>query len=209
MDRSVRAGLAGIGYSTSQSVSLRGEFKRHVPSSLRPAVVGMSDPEVASWAYVGDAISDGGDFGAGVQGMISDASRWYVVSNEHEDNGNDARVRVYPFGGPSTTDVGPDDALWAEWWKLRSNTDAEPHLGAPALVDGALLVPTQNPDGVWILTDELQHQEWWPDPTPSHLFPWIAWDPNSGLLFSSPTTTDRLEALEWQTLKRLDAAIVL
>jgi hypothetical protein len=208
MAMSLRDGLRGIGYERGRTVALQVEFRHRGPRSLRSAVIGMSDPGMASWRFVGVAFSEGSTFASSAQGVASDGRQWLVVSNRGEDSNDDTRrVGVYDEGGHRLRQISPTEEIWANLVDLNEHWDGEDkvHVGPPAWVAGVLLVPVQQPDGVWVLTDSLQHQDWWPDPHPlkPKRYSWIAHDPGTGLLYTSvydnPTV---LEALEWATLQR-------
>jgi hypothetical protein len=167
------------------------------------------------------------DFAESAQGVATDGHRWFVVSNREiaglmrqvtdplsllDPYRNCRRVGVYAPDGTKEREVGPDPDIWSEL--VRRNREAARkagkkqaiHLGAPGWARDALLVPTQRPSGVWVLYDDLSRQEWWPDPAPvrPERFSWIALGPDSGLLYTSLHWAPReLQALEWQTLRRV------
>ncbi len=101
--------------------------------------------------------------------------------------------------------------MWAELVRRNRSWPGtqDVHLGAPDWSDGSLLVPTQRPSGVWVISDGRTAQEWWPDPEPVHpeRFSWIARHPGNGLLYTSVHWRPReLQALSDRTLRRVPAA---
>ncbi len=179
------------------------------------------------WREVGIAVREiRTDFAESAQGVATDGRRWFVVSNRAvvgpmrkitdpravlQPHRNCRRVGVYDAGGTKLGEIAPTEPVWAEL--LRRNRGwpgkQDVHLGAPDWSDGSLLVPTQRPSGVWVISDGLTRQEWWPDPEPVHpeRFSWIARHPRNGLLYTSIHWHPReLQALEDRTLRRVPAA---
>jgi hypothetical protein len=188
-----------------------------------------TDPALAGWREVAVPLRERHtDFAESAQGVATNGRRWYVVSNRsiaglmrkitnptsvlHRYR-NTRRVGVYALDGAKLSEVAPAQGIWAELVRLNraSGRKQEIHLGAPCWTDGALLVPTQRPSGVWVLADDLTAQDWWPDPSPTRpeRFSWIDRDPASGLLFTSlHWHPSHLQAVEWGTLRRVPAADV-
>lgn len=192
------------------------------------------DPWLRDWREVGAAVQERHtDFAESAQGMATDGERWYVVSNRavvgamrkvtapHTLFGryrNERRIGVYRLDGHKEREVAPAPDIWAEL--VRRNRPLGRahaiHLGDPTWADrsgGCLLVPTQRPSGVWVLSDGLTRQEWWPDPAPQRpeLWSWVDRHPENGLLYTSVHwRPDRLVAREWHTLRPVpDADIPL
>jgi hypothetical protein len=158
--------------------------------------------------------------------VATDGRRWFVVSNRAvvgpmrkvtdplavlQPYRNCRRVGVYDAAGRKLSEIAPSEQVWAEL--VRRNRawpgTQDVHLGAPDWSDGSLLVPTQRPSGVWVVSDGLSRQEWWPDPEPVHpeRFSWIARHPGNGLLYTSGHWHPReLQALEDRTLRRVPGA---
>jgi hypothetical protein len=189
----------------------------------------MNRGGLGEWREVGVAVHETHTrFAESAQGVASDGNRWFVVSNRSTAGlirkitdprsfvtsaRNSRRVGVYRIDGTKTGEVGPEPEIWAEL--VRRNRlevhDHHIHFGAPCWALGSLLVPTQRPAGVWVLSDNLTHQDWWPDPLRDRpeRFSWLAHEPGSGLLFTGlfhrPAT---LQALEWESLRRVASADV-
>lgn len=191
----------------------------------------MKDVWLDGWREVGVAVQEiHTDFAESAQGVATDGTRWFVVSNRAVAGlmrkitapasvfgryRNTRRVGVFGPDGQKLREVAPDEAVWAELVRRnRAAAKERPiHLGAPAWVRDTLLVPTQKPSGIWVLTDDLTRQDWWPDPAPHRpeLWSWVDLHPASGLVYTSLHWRPRhLQALEWQTLRRVpDADIAL
>lgn len=192
---------------------------------------GRRDAWLDSWQEVGVAVQEiHTDFAESAQGVATDGSRWFIVSNRAVAGlmrkitapaslfgryRNTRRVGVFDADGRKLREVAPDEAVWTELVRRnRSMTTQRPiHLGAPAWVRDTLLVPTQKPSGVWVLADDLNRQDWWADPAPEwpERYSWIDEHPETGLLYTSlHWRPGRVQALEWQTLTRIpNADIVL
>jgi hypothetical protein len=166
------------------------------------------------------------DFAESAQGVATDGRRWFVVSNRATDAlmrkmtdplallqpyRNSRRIGVYAHDGAKLSEIGPDPELWAELVarNKRSHRRQRVHLGAPCWAQGHLLVPTQRPSGVWVLAEDLTRQDWWPDPAPvrPERWSWLDQRPETGLLYTSlHWHPSELQALEWQTLRRVPEA---
>jgi hypothetical protein len=189
----------------------------------------VSDPWLDGWREVGVPVQEiHTDFAESAQGVATDGERWFILSNRavvglmrkisapaaiFGRNRNTRRVGVYDAGGTKLKEIAPDEHIWAELVRRNMGAVAEEaiHFGAPAWARDTLLVPTQRPSGVWVLADDLTRQDWWPDPLPEwpERYSWIDLEPRSGLLFTSLHRHPRqLQALEWETLRRVAAADV-
>jgi hypothetical protein len=191
----------------------------------------MKDAWLDGWREVGIAVQESHtDFAESAQGVATDGTRWFVVSNRAVAGlmrkitapasvfgryRNTRRVGVFGPDGRKIREVAPDAGIWAELvGRNRAVAKERPiHLGAPAWVRDTLLVPTQKPSGIWVLADDLAHQDWWPDPAPERpeRYSWVDLEPGNGLLYTTlHWRPGRLQALEWQTLARVpDADVVL
>lgn len=191
----------------------------------------MSDAWLDGWRQVGVAVEEiHTDFAESAQGVATDGDRWFVVSNRAVAGlmrkvtapaslfgryRNTRRIGVFDADGRKLREVAPDAEVWTELVRRNRGVAKEQpiHLGAPAWVRDTLLVPTQKPSGVWVLTDDLSRQDWWPDPAPHRpeLWSWLDLEPERDLLYTSVHWRPRhLQALEWQTLRRVpDADIAL
>jgi hypothetical protein len=196
MSDTVRAALARIGIGPSATTILNASFGGRGPRSLRRLVDGTANPRLSEWRRVGNALSeDGSNFASSTQGVATDGLRWFVGSNSSKT------VGIYGFDGNRRGEIKPSTDVWAA-------TGSNAHFGPPSWTGTELLVPVQQPDGVWMVAADLATQEWWPDPTPAGLFSWIAREPGTGLLFTSIfDTPPRLEALAARTLERTEAYI--
>lgn len=182
---------------------------------------------MGSWREVGVAIRERHThFAESAQGVASDGARWLVVSNRSHAMlmrkltnpravfgyyRNVRAVGVYALDGTKQREIAPSAEVWAELVdrNKRQGRKQAIHLGAPCWARDALLVPTQRPSGVWVLTDGLTRQEWWPDPTPvrPERWSWVDHEPGSGLLYTSLHWQPReLQATEWGTLRRVPEA---
>jgi hypothetical protein len=190
----------------------------------------VSEPEgpaAVPWPEVGIALREvHTDFAESAQGVATDGRQWFVVSNRAivglmrkitdplsllDPYRNTRRVGVYDLDGTKRSEVAPTEEVWAELVRLNRTWPGKQavHLGAPTWTEGTLLVPTQRPSGVWVLSQGLSQQDWWPDPSPvrPERWSWVARDPGSGLLYTSRHWSPHaLEALEWQTLSRVPRA---
>jgi hypothetical protein len=190
-------------------------------------VTAARDPWLDSWREVGVAVREvRTPFAESAQGVATDGDRWFVVSNRatvglmrkftapsaiFDRARNSRRVGVYDLAGAKTSEVAPEEGIWRDLVRLnRAQGHAEAiHFGAPAWVLGSLLVPTQRPAGIWVLSDRLARQDWWPDPSPGkpEHFSWVNLEPSSGLLYTSlHRNPEHLQALEWQSLRRVPQA---
>jgi hypothetical protein len=188
---------------------------------------GRSDLALAHWREVAVPLRETRThFAESAQGVATDGRRWFVVSNRSVSGlmrqitnpihaldryRNTRRVGVYRLDGGKVTEIAPTQAIWAELVRRNraSGRTQEVHLGAPSWVDGTLLVPTQRPSGIWVLSDDLGTQNWWPDPEPvrPERFSWIDRSPANGLLYTSlHWHPSQLQALEWETLRRVPTA---
>jgi hypothetical protein len=188
---------------------------------------GPLDSWLQGWEQVGVPVQERHTaFAESAQGVATDGQRWFVVSNRaqvglmrkitaptafFDPRRNSRRVGIYRTDGTKTGEVGPDPAIWAEL--LRRNVGArggQPiHFGDPCWARDTLLVPTQRPSGVWLLSDDLTRQDWWADPAPTwpERFSWIAHEPGSDLLYTSlHWHPDVLHALRWETLEHVPEA---
>ncbi len=187
----------------------------------------MDDPGLQDWREVGVPVREvHTDFAESAQGVATDGRRWFIVSNRatvglmrkitnpHTIFGryrNSRRVGVYRIDGVKERELSPSPEVWAELVRLnrRDHPTSAIHLGAPGWARDCLLVPTQRPSGVWVVSDDLARQDWWPDPTPSRpeRYSWIAEHTDNGLLYTSLHHHPReLQAVEWQTLARRPSA---
>lgn len=188
---------------------------------------GESDPALERW---GESVvhlrERHSDFAESAQGVATDGEQWYVVSNRSVAGlmrkitnptsvlnryRNTRRVGVYDLRGAKVSEVAPAQEIWAELVARNraSGRKQEIHLGAPCWTDGVLLVPTQRPSGVWLLSDHLRVQDWWPDPAPvrPERFSWVDLRPSNGLLYTTlHWHPGVVEALEWRTLNRVPEA---
>jgi hypothetical protein len=190
----------------------------------------VNDGWLDSWREVGVAVRETHtDFAESAQGVATDGTRWFVVSNRAVAGlmrkitapaslfgryRNTRRVGVFDSEGRKLREIAPDEVVWTELVRRnRAVAKARPiHLGAPAWVRDTLLVPTQKPSGVWALSDDLRRQDWWADPAPEwpERYSWIDLRPESGLLYTSlHWRPGRVQALEWGTLARIPAADIV
>jgi hypothetical protein len=189
------------------------------------------DSSPPGWLEVGIPVRETHtDFAESAQGVATDGHQWFVVSNRAivglmrkitdplsvlDPYRNTRRVGVYDLDGSKRLEVAPAADVWAELVRRNRSWPGKQavHLGDPTWTDDSLLVPTQRPSGVWVLSHGLSRQDWWPDPSPvrPERWSWVAREPESGLLYTSRHWSPRqLEALEWQTLRRVpDADITL
>jgi hypothetical protein len=189
----------------------------------------VSDDWLGGWREVGVPVRETHtDFAESAQGVATDGRRWFVVSNRavvgimrkisapasiFGRNRNTRRVGVYDADGVKLREIAPEDGIWTELVHRNEAVVDEHaiHFGAPAWVRDTLLVPTQRPSGVWVLADDLTRQDWWADPLPERpeRYSWIDLEPRRGLLYTSLHRHPRqLQALEWETLRRVAAADV-
>jgi hypothetical protein len=193
-------------------VSLPSTFFERGPRSLRRLVAGTNDPQVSSWEFIGNALSKPGDsLAPSAQGVATDGERWFVGTNRNRiyPTFSPGAIGVYAFDGRKLAEVEPSSAVLTEISRLAEDWpgEADLHFGPPFWTNGTLLVPVQRPDGVWVLTDSLSQQEWWPDPAPENLYSWLALEPGSGPLYSSVfDRPHKLAALRWRTLERVPEA---
>lgn len=212
MSGSLREALARLGWLSDQTVTLPSTFFGRGPRSLRRLVAGTSDPQVSFWEFIGNALSKPDDsLAPSAQGVATDGERWFVGSNRNRifPTFSPGAIGVYAFDGRKLAEVEPSSAVLTEIGRLAKDwpSDADLHFGPPFWTNGTLLVPVQRPDGVWVLTDSLSRQDWWPDPAPESLYSWIALEPGSGLLYSSVfERPEKLAALRWRTLERVPEA---
>ena len=203
---SLRAALGGIGVAMDAPVALRASFGDRIPRSLRVALAGMTDPQVGQWKRIGVALkSENTDLAEEAQGVTTDGGRWYVCSNNTKSvvAFDDAANRVGTFA-PS--------AAWvhAMWQDAGSPTPMQmpddggfpfmpnvwnPHFGAPSFHDGWILVPIQNPRGVWRFRVDGSGQMWRKAEKladdEDDLFAWCAIHPVNGLLYTCNSSTTR------------------
>ncbi len=201
----MRAALVRIG--ATAPVRLRSSFAGRGPQSLRRLVAGTIDPAIARWRNVGTALEEEDtSFAESTQGVATDGRRWFVVSNRQDH----PQVHVYALGGELQDELRPASALLAMLHDRHDqlHTDEDLHFGAPTWARETLLVPTQRPDGIWVISNDLRDQDWWADPSPAARFSWVALEPGSGLLYTSRfDTPSDIEAVEWETLRRRPADI--
>lgn len=212
MSGSLREALGRLGWPSDRTVSLPSTFFERGPRSLRRLVAGTNDPQVSSWEFIGNALSKPGDsLAPSAQGVATDGERWFVGTNRNRiyPTFSPGAIGVYAFDGRKLAEVEPSSAVLTEISRLAEDWpgEADLHFGPPFWTNGTLLVPVQRPDGVWVLTDSLSQQEWWPDPAPENLYSWLALEPGSGLLYSSVfDRPHKLAALRWRTLERVPEA---
>jgi hypothetical protein len=78
----MRKSLAKIGEPAHVPFGFRAAFSNRTPKSVRVAIEGMSDPDVAGWNEVGVALAvKGTDDSEEAKGVATDGVRWFVSSN--------------------------------------------------------------------------------------------------------------------------------
>ena len=190
---SVLSRCKGIGEPTVSHVPLhfRSSFGRRTPRSMRRALDGMTDPQVANWQYLGATFkSENNPDSREAQGMTTDGSRWYLCSNGSK------RIIVFDDDWNRVVTISPTSTIWDAWWNdPNRSTPADewgpgqenPHLGAPCIHENILYIPIQGPRGVWRLNLTSAEQSWLhPSKLPDgDLFPWVSIHPVTGLLYTS------------------------
>jgi hypothetical protein len=142
--------------------------------------------------------------------VATDGHQWFVGSNCRFGVPplRAGAVGVYGLDGSRVQMITPSDETIRAISAFVEDYPGDVHFGPPCWVDGTLLVPVQRPDGVWVLSNGLSKQEWWPAPMSEGLYSWLAVEPGSGRLYTSmfdkPTS---VVALAWQTLEHVDTDI--
>jgi hypothetical protein len=185
---SLRQSLAGIGEPKTVPFSLRESFNKRTPSSLKTTMLGMTNPQVNDWQFIGEngKIEDS-KYSEEAQGCTNDGTYWYLCSNHTKSvlRWSD-KLEIIPSG-----DVP------------RFSPDC--HYGAPRYYDGWIYVPLQDPRGIWKFATDLSSQYWvaateLPD---GDLFAWCAVYPVNGLLYTCNfTNPSHLRAYDRDSLAR-------
>lgn len=207
--------LAGIGEPAKYPLAIPSAFRGRMSSSLRKAVEGMTDPDVAQWHKIGVALySENTELSEEAQGAATDGNLWYVCSNRLKG------VVAFTDGAQRVEEFRPTLDIFKQMWKDAGSpqpspfepsgagmfSDWNPHFGAPGFFDGWIHVPIQGPRGVWRFRTDGSDQVWRKaeDPLPDDdLFPWCAVHPVTGLLYTSNYGTPSfLYAYDRETLER-------
>jgi hypothetical protein len=188
---SLRSALAGIGEPARLPFGLRTTFRGRAPLSLRTALEGMTDPEVARWDLVSDAFRalPSSDNTSDAQGLATDGNRWFLSANGSK------RVVVFDDNAGVT-------AVYSLSQPLQDLLGNDRHIGAPGYYAGVLYVPVQNPYGVWRIDLASGAQAWLrSDVQDQNIFPWCGVNPFNGLLYTiNFDTPDVLLAYDRDTL---------
>ena len=189
---SVLSRCKGIGEPTlsHKPLHFRSSFGRRTPRSMRRALDGMTDPQVANWQYLGPTFkSENNSDSREAQGMTTDGTKWYLCSNGSK------RIIVFDDDWNRLVTVSPTSTIWDAWRNDPTRGTADdwgpgednPHLGAPCIHENILYIPIQAPRGVWRLNLTTAAQSWLhPSELPDgDLFPWVAIHPVTGLLYTS------------------------
>ncbi len=168
---SLRQSLISIGELQNAPFQLRASFGNRSPSSLKMAILGMTDPQVAGWRCVGRIWHwESSKFSEEAQGITTDGTSWFLSSNNTKS--------VVKLTGKEKLQVVPS-----------ADVPTNSHFGAPGYYDGWVYVPLQNPHGVWKFAADLSLQAWLPvqevDLPDNDMFPWCAVYPVNGLLYTS------------------------
>src|SRR4051812_29887377 len=180
---SLRQSLKQIGEPTHLPFPLRASFGGRLPHGLRMALEGMTDPEVANWTEIGEALwienTDDSEEG---QGIATDGKRWFISSNGSK------RVVIYDDAANLISAIAPTPDVKMAMWKDAGSPskDYDPHFGALGFHADTLFVPIQGPHGVWHIDLTNGSQSWvrastLPD---GNMFPWCAIHPVTGVLYT-------------------------
>jgi hypothetical protein len=184
-----------IGETIQKPIAVRGSFGNRTDKSLRTAIDGMSDPQIAEWKLLGEALwSENNNFSEEAQGIGFEAGLWYVSSNGAK------AIGIYS-GGQRTGELAPTAKIWQQ---MQSTGYTDQHFGALAINDGWAFVPIQHPHGIWrTRLDGSQQSFYTPDITPDgNMFPWCAIHPVTGRLYtSSYDSPSFVRAYDAMTLK--------
>jgi hypothetical protein len=206
----LRQSLKGIGALANFPVHLRGDFGRRTPHSLLTAIAGMSDPHVSSWAHLGIALArENTDTSDNAQGVTTDGTFWYVVSNT--EDGLAPVIGVYDNAHQTVNKLHPTSGIDS---KLIAAGDGTPHFGAPCFRNGHLHVPIQSPQALWRLAPDGSNQTvilLAAEDQVSGAMPWCDIHPVTDLLYTSKYDISQndwptLFAYQWQQMTRVPTA---
>jgi len=135
---SVLSRCKGIGEPTlsHKPLHFRSSFGRRTPRSMRRALDGMTDPQVANWQYLGLTFkSENNSDSREAQGMTTDGTKWYLCSNGSK--------RIIVFDARTCYEgCGSNSGVWRRHWqgvasaRQRQRSDSDSRLITVSAVPG-------------------------------------------------------------------------
>jgi hypothetical protein len=176
---SLRHALSTI--AASPPVRVPSDFHGPRPPNVRALLKACVPPQMAAWSNPERASAENVDWTEELNGIVTDGHAWYASSNADDDREGVYKLTMsFDFLAKIQHPRDPDDV----------------HIGALAVRDGQLFVPTQETPrrGVWIVgTDfvfsaRLFAEDPLPHDDPSDmddLFAWCDVNPHNGLIYTS------------------------